>query len=226
MPANAHYLLHGGTVIDGTGSPGYRADVRVEEGRIREIGPDLESRDALRIDASGRVVAPGFIDVHTHDDQYVLSSPQALPKISQGVTTVIVGNCGLSLAPLVHPDVPPPLNLLGGPGKHVFPTMRAYAEAVDAARPAVNVAALFGHSTLRVATMDDPYRPATPAEQSAMVGLAREAMDAGAIGFSTGLFYAPNAAADLAEVTMLARVAAEAGGVYSTHIRDEGKEVI
>jgi N-acyl-D-amino-acid deacylase len=223
---SAHYLLHGGTVIDGTGSPGYRADVRVLDDRIGEIGPDLETRDAVRIDASGRVIAPGFIDVHTHDDQYVLSSPQALPKVSQGVTTVIVGNCGISLAPLVHPNVPPPLYLLGGPGKHVFPTMGAYAAAVDAARPAVNVAALVGHSTLRVATMSDPYRLATPTEQSAMVELAREAMDAGAIGFSTGLFYPTNAAADIAEVTTLARVVAEAGGVYSTHIRDEGRNVI
>ncbi|HET9762859.1 MAG TPA: D-aminoacylase [Casimicrobiaceae bacterium] len=221
-----HHLLRGGTVIDGTGSPGYRADVRVEGDRIAEVGQDLEARGARRIDVSGRVIAPGFIDVHTHDDQYVLASPEALPKLSQGVTTVIVGNCGISLAPLVHPNVPPPLNLLGGPGKHVFPTMRTYAEAVDAARPAVNVAALFGHSTLRVAAMKDPYRQASPSEQSAMVTLAREAMDAGAIGFSTGLYYPTGAAADVAEVTMLARVAAEAGGVYSTHIRDEGRNVI
>jgi N-acyl-D-amino-acid deacylase len=226
MSATTHYLLHGGTVIDGTGAPGYRADVRVEDGRIAEVGPDLAVRDAQRIDASKRVVAPGFIDTHTHDDQYVLSSPEALPKVSQGVTTVVVGNCGISLAPLVHPNVPPPLNLLGGPGKHVFPTMRAYAQAVEAARPAVNVAALFGHSTLRVATMKDPYAHATSAEQAAMIQLAREAMDAGAIGLSTGLFYPTNAGADVAEVTMLARVAAEAGGVYATHIRDEGKHVI
>ena len=226
MAASAHLLLHGGTVIDGTGAPRCRADVRVEDDRIAEVGRDLEPRGATRIDVSGRVIAPGFIDVHTHDDQYVLSSPDALPKLSQGVTTVVVGNCGISLAPLVHPDAPPPLNLLGGPGKHVFPTMRAYVAAVDAARPAVNVAALFGHSTLRVETMKDPYREATPSERSAMVALAREAMDAGAIGLSTGLYYPTNAAADVAEVTMLARVAAEAGGVYSTHIRDEGRNVI
>jgi N-acyl-D-amino-acid deacylase len=226
MTASTHYLLQGGNIVDGTGARRYRADVRVEDGRIAEIGLDLQARGTTRIDVSGRVVAPGFIDTHTHDDQYVLSSPQALPKVSQGVTTVVVGNCGISLAPLVHPDVPPPLNLLGGPGKHVFPTMRAYAEAVDVARPAVNVAALVGHSALRVATMKDPYRTATSAEQSAMVELAREAMDAGAIGISTGLFYPTNAGADVAEVTMLARVVAEAGGVYATHIRDEGKEVI
>jgi N-acyl-D-amino-acid deacylase len=223
---DSRWLLANGTVIDGTGSPGRRADVRVEDGRIAEVGPGLEARGATVIDASGRIVAPGFIDVHTHDDQLVLSSPQVLPKISQGVTTVVVGNCGISLAPLVHANVPPPLNLLGGPGRHVFPTMRAYAAAVDAARPAVNVAALFGHSTLRVATMDDPYRAATPDEQLAMVELARECMDAGAIGFSSGLFYAPNAAADVDEVTMLARVAAEAGGVYTTHVRDESDGVI
>jgi N-acyl-D-amino-acid deacylase len=221
-----HYVFRGGTVIDGTGAPGCRADVRVKDGRIREMGAPLELRGADAIDVEGRVVAPGFIDVHTHDDQHVLSSPQALPKISQGVTTVVVGNCGISLAPLVHPNVPPPLNLLGGPGKHVFPTMRAYAQAVDTARPAVNVAALFGHSTLRVATMDDPYRPATSAEQARMVELARECMDAGAIGFSSGLFYPTNAAADIGEVTMIAHVAAEAGGVYTTHIRDETNNVI
>ncbi|HEY1325756.1 MAG TPA: D-aminoacylase [Casimicrobiaceae bacterium] len=224
--ANDHYVLQGGAVIDGTGAARYRADVRVRDGRVQEIGVDLPVDGAEPIDAKDRVVTPGFIDVHTHDDQYVLSSPQALPKLSQGVTTVIIGNCGISLAPLVHPNVPPPLNLLGGPGRHVFPTMRAYAQAVRAARPAVNVAALFGHSTLRVATMDDPYRVATSAEQDRMVELARECMDAGAIGFSSGLFYPTNAAADVDEVTMLARVAADAGGVYSTHIRDESRQVI
>jgi N-acyl-D-amino-acid deacylase len=222
----AHLLLQGGHVIDGTGTSRFRADVRVENGRISEIGADLEVRGATSIDAAGRIVAPGFIDVHTHDDQSVLSSPAMLPKVSQGVTTVVVGNCGISLAPLVHPDVPAPLTLLGGSGKHVYPTMRAYAQAVDAARPAVNVAALVGHSTLRVATMDDPYRAATPAEQAKMADLMREAMAAGATGFSSGLFYDTNAASDTAEVTLLARIAAEAGGVYTAHIRDEAKDVI
>jgi N-acyl-D-amino-acid deacylase len=222
----AHWLLQGGHVIDGTRTSRFRADVRVENGRISEIGADLELRGATSVDAAGKIVAPGFIDVHTHDDQSVLSSPAMLPKVSQGVTTVVVGNCGISLAPLVHLDVPAPLTLLGGSGKHVYPTMRAYAEAVDAARPAVNVAALVGHSTLRVATMDDPYRAATPAEQAKMADLMLEAMAAGATGFSSGLFYDTNAASDTAEVTLLARIAAEAGGVYTAHIRDEAKDVI
>ena len=225
-PKAGPLLLRGGIVIDGTGGPRYLADVRVRDGRIGEIGVNLAARGESEIDVAGHVVAPGFIDVHTHDDQMVLASPAMLPKISQGVTTVVIGNCGISLAPLVHDNVPPPLNLLGGTDKHVFPTMRAYARAVDGAHPAVNVAALVGHSTLRVATMTDPYRQATSAEQKRMVELMREAMDAGAAGLSTGVFYAPGAAADIAEVVMLARVSAEAGGVYSTHIRDEAQKVI
>src|SRR5664279_2337365 len=145
-------------------------------------GGALLLRGATVIDAAGFVVAPGFIDVHTHDDQIVLAAPAMLPKISQGVTTVVVGNCGISLAPLVHADVPPPLNLLGGGNKYIYPTMAAYITAVAQARPAVNVAALVGHSTLRVATMDDPYRPATPAQQARMVEPLQEGLSAGAAG--------------------------------------------
>ena len=193
---------------------------------ISAIGAQLPTQGAEVIDVAGKIVAPGFIDVHTHDDQIVLAAPQMLPKISQGVTTVVIGNCGISLAPLVHADVPPPLNLLGGNDKYVYPTMAAYVEAVERARPAVNVAALVGHSTLRVATMDDPYRPATRAEQARMVELLREGMDAGATGLSSGVFYATGAAADVDELSLLAGIAGDAGGVYTTHIRDEHEKVL
>jgi N-acyl-D-amino-acid deacylase len=218
-------VLKGGTVVDGTGAPRFAADVRVEGDRIAAIGADLETRDADVHNVAGKIVAPGFIDVHTHDDQILLAAPQMLPKLSQGVTTVVIGNCGISLAPLVHSDAPPPLNLLGG-DKYVHPTMAAYVTALERVGPAVNVAALVGHSTLRVATMDDPYRAATPAEQSRMVELLREGMDAGASGLSSGVFYAPGAAADIDELALLARVAGDAGGVYTTHIRDESDKVI
>ena len=214
-------LLRGGTVIDGTAAARYVADVRIDGDRISAIGPSLATGNATVIDATGLVVAPGFIDVHTHDDQIVLAAPPMLPKISQGVTTVVVGNCGISLAPLARATVPPPLNLLGGSDKYVHPTMATYATAVRAARPAVNVAALVGHSTLRVATMSDPYRPATRDEQRNMVALLRDAMAEGAIGMSSGVFYDTGAAADIDELSMLATVAGEAGGVYTTHIRDE-----
>ena len=219
-------LLRGGTVIDGSGAPRFDADVRIEGERIVAIGAHLAPDGAFVLDATGRIVAPGFIDVHTHDDQIVLSAPQMLPKISQGVTTVVVGNCGISLAPLVRSSVPPPLNLLGGTDKYVYPTMAAYVAAVDAIRPAVNVAALVGHSTLRVATMDDPYRPATSAEQSRMGDLLREGLAAGAAGLSSGVFYATGAAADIDELALLAGITGAAGGVYATHIRQEMDRVL
>jgi N-acyl-D-amino-acid deacylase len=223
---NPALLLRGGTVIDGTGAPRFVADVRIEGERIVAIGAQLPTQGAEVVDVAGKIVAPGFIDVHTHDDQIVLAAPQMLPKISQGVTTVVIGNCGISLAPLVHADVPPPLNLLGGKDKYRYPTMAAYVNAVEQARPAVNVAALVGHSTLRVATMGDPYRPATRAEQARMVELLREGMDAGATGLSSGVFYATGAAADVDELSLLAGVAGDAGGVYTTHIRDEHEKVL
>ena len=219
-------LLRGGTVIDGSGNDRFAADVRIEGGRIAAIGAGLPIDGAVVLDVGGKIVAPGFIDVHTHDDQAVLSTPQMLPKISQGVTTVIVGNCGISLAPLVRADAPPPLNLLGGGSHYRHPTMASYAAAVDAAQPAVNVAALVGHSTLRVAAMDDPYRAATGAEQERMCALMREGIAAGAIGFSSGVFYATGAAADIDELALLAGIAGDAGGIYTTHIRQEMDQVL
>src|SRR5438477_11314293 len=218
-------VLKGGTIVDGTAASRFVADVRIEDERIAAVGANLATRDADVQDVAGRIVAPGFIDVHTHDDQILLAAPQMLPKISQGVTTVVIGNCGISLSPLVHADVPPPLNLLDS-DKYVYPTMAAYVGALGEARPAVNVAALVGHSTLRVATMDDPYRSATPAEQSRMVELLREGMDAGATGLSSGGVYAPGAAADFDELALLARGAGDVGGVYTTRIRHESDKVI
>ena len=226
MANPATLLLRGGTVIDGTGAPRQPADVRIESDRIVAIAADLPTDGAEVIDASDCIVAPGFIDVHTHDDHIVLLHPQMLPKISQGVTTVVIGNCGISLAPLRRAHVPPPLNLLGGSDGYVYATMREYAEAVERAVPAVNVAALVGHSTLRVATMDDPYRSATPGERAEMVALLREGLAAGAIGMSSGVFYDTGAAADVDELAMLAAVVGEAGGIYTTHIRDESDKVL
>jgi N-acyl-D-amino-acid deacylase len=126
--AHAPLLLRGGSVIDGTGAARLDADVRIENGRIAAIGAGLPANGADVIDVAGKIVAPGFIDVHTHDDQAVLSMPGMLPKIRQGVTTVVVGNCGISLAPLARERVPPPLNLIGNDYRHA--SMAAYAEAV------------------------------------------------------------------------------------------------
>ena len=216
-------LFKGGTVIDGTGAPRVRADVAVSGERIAAVGGELDASAAARtIDAAGRIVSPGFIDAHTHDDNLLLVDGDMTPKTSQGVTTVVAGNCGISMAPL-RPGrpVPPPLNLLGPPADFRFPRFADYVAALGEAPPAANAALLVGHSALRLDTMDDVDRPATTAEIDAMRERLAEGMEAGAIGFSTGLVYGPNRAATTDEVAAVAEVAGAAGGLYVTHMRNE-----
>jgi len=178
------------------------------------------------IDATGRIVAPGFIDVHTHDDRLLLSHPAMTPKLSQGVTTVVTGNCGISLAPLKSTDrPPPPLDLLGDRPWYRFATFAAYIAELEAHPPAINTAPMVGHSTLRVAAMADVRRPASPAEIETMRSLLQAALEAGAIGFSTGLFYPTNQPAPQEEVIALAELLAPVGGIYTTHMRDEADDV-
>lgn len=227
-PSRADIALVGGTIVDGTGEDRKSGDVLITGDRITGIvAPGSAGQHAVRtIDVSGRVIAPGFIDVHTHDDNAVLVNSAMTAKLSQGVTTVIGGNCGISLAPMVPKDLPPPLNLLGGRSAFRFTRMKDYAEAVNATAPGVNIAALVGHQTLRVGTMKDVGRKADAAEIDRMRELLGECLDAGAIGFSTGLWYKPNAAADIDEVAALAEMMSDKGGVYTTHMRDEHDKVL
>src|SRR5690606_24296923 len=152
------------------GGPAFPGDVGIVGDRIEAIGPPKTlGAGEQEVDLGGASLAPGFIDAHTHDDRIVLDAPDMLPKISQGVTTVVVGNCGISLAPVQFAgDPPPPMNLLGGRDSYQFPTFAAYAEALAERRPAINVAALVGHSALRLATMPDIHRRASDAEIARM----------------------------------------------------------
>lgn len=223
-------LIRNATVIDGTGAPRYGADIGIRGDRIARIGDLSGQRGALEIDLRERIAAPGFIDAHTHDDRFMLSDPDMTPKVSQGVTTVIGGNCGVSLAPMPRPipdPVTPPLNLLDDAGEWFrFRSFGAYLDALRAAPAATNCAMLVGHSTLRITTMDDLNRPATASEIEAMRALVDEALAAGAIGVSTGLFYEPAIAAPTEEVIEVCRPLAARGGIYCTHMRDEADHIV
>ena len=224
-------LFKGARLIDGSGGPSRKGDLAVSGDRIARID-DTGAIDPISarkvIDATGLVLAPGFVDSHTHDDFAVIGDPEMRPKVTQGVTTVVVGNCGISGAPIrIKGDLPPPpLNLLGESKTFAYDTFADYAAKVDATKPAVNVAALIGHGTLRVATMSDISGRATPAEIDRMRKLLGDSLDAGAVGFSTGLFYPINSGADADEVVALAEIVGAKGGVYTTHMRDEYDQVM
>lgn len=218
-------VIRGGTVIDGTGRAPVRADVAITADRITSIGDDV-GHGGDEIDATGQVVTPGFIDVHSHDDIAVLVHRDVSFKTRQGVTTEVVGNCGFGPAPFGaamrtfvewHPeakDLPP------WEGHH------GYSSQLAATPPALNVAFLVGHGTLRLAVMGTDDRPPSPAELNEMRDLVAEGMRAGAVGLSTGLIYRPGKHAALDEIAALATVAAERGGLYATHMRNEGGELV
>lgn len=214
-------------IIDGSGGEPRPGDVAIANGRICAVGETRGYSARQVIDGRGQVLAPGFIDTHTHDDTSVIRTPEMLPKLSQGVTTVIVGNCGISAAPVrLTGDPPDPMNLLGDADAFRYPTFASYVAAIQAAGPAVNVAALVGHTALRNNHMDRLDRSATAAEIAAMRAQLREALDAGAIGLSSGLAYLSANAASTEEVLALAEPLAAAGAIYTTHMRTETEAIL
>lgn len=221
-------IIRNAVVIDGSGKPATpRADVAIRDEAILRIGPSLDFDAANTVEAEGLALAPGFIDAHTHDDTSVIRTPAMLPKLSQGVTTVIVGNCGISAAPVaLRAELPDPMNLLGTAEDFRYPTFASYVEAVQDACPAVNVAALVGHTSLRNNHMDRLDRRATDAEISAMRAQLQESLDHGALGLSTGLAYLSANAAPTEEVLALAASLAAAGALYATHLRSETGAVL
>ena len=222
-------VIRGATIFDGTGAPRFTADVGVSGDRVVAVG-DLGAATADRdVIATGKALAPGFIDAHTHDDRAVLCGAACmLCKMSQGVTTVVVGNCGISLSPVRMTARPvPPLDLLGDESWWTFDSFAAYAERLSRDPPPVNTYALIGHMSLRLEAMGgDVRRPATDKEAALMQRRLSEALAQGASGFSTGLYYPPNMMAPTSEVIAVAEALRDAGGIYVTHMRDEGREVL
>lgn len=218
-------LIRGGTVVDGTGVAGRRADVGVIGDRIAAIG-DLSTAAAdeveLVLDATGRVVAPGFIDPHGHSDGSVLLDGALASHLHQGFTTQLSGNCGESLAPVTDAGRElVELSLRPHGLVASWATFGEYLDHVDAQPLAPNVAFLVGHGTVRGAILGAASRPPDRGELAAMVGEVEEALDAGAIGLSTGLIYAPGMHAGPDEIHALVAATARRGGLYATHMRNE-----
>ncbi len=220
--------LTGGQVVDGTGAEPVAATVLVEGGRIAGVlppGADLSGAEV--IDATGNIVAPGFIDLHSHADFTAQTSPDATTQLHQGVTTLVTGNCGWSPFPITDLDqMKAGTAFLAPEHDWSWRTTEGFAAAVERDGLAVNVALQVGHSSLRLAVMGGAERAPSPDELRQMQDLLREAADQGAVGFSTGLIYAPGTFADAAEVAALVATAGECGLLYSTHIRNEGAHLL
>ncbi|MGH7210233.1 MAG: N-acyl-D-amino-acid deacylase family protein, partial [Acetobacteraceae bacterium] len=228
MTLRCDLIIRDVTVFDGTGGTRFNADVGVTGDRIVAVG-DLGAASADReLTGTGKALAPGFIDAHTHDDRAVLCGPACmLCKMSQGVTTVIVGNCGISLSPVrMTRRPPPPLDLIGDESEWVFGSFAEYADRLARDPSPVNTVALIGHMSLRVEAMDgDTQRAATDKEAEHMRRRLAECLTEGASGFSTGLYYPPNMMEPTDEVIAVAEALRGAGGVYVTHMRDEANDV-
>lgn len=220
-------LIRNVLVVDGSGDTPQNADVAIDGERILAIGKLHNYTAENTVNGDGKALAPGFIDAHTHDDTNVIRAPEMLPKLSQGVTTVIVGNCGISAAPVrLHGEPPDPMNLLGEANVFQYPTFASYVEAIAVARPTVNVAALVGHTALRNNHMDRLDRAATPVEIDGMRAQLYEALDGGALGLSTGLAYLSAYWASTEEVMVLAEPLTNAGAIYTTHLRSETETIV
>ncbi len=225
-------LIKNGTIIDGTGNPGYHAHLGIADGKISCITRDIGNSDTARIiDAEGMSVCPGFIDAHSHDDAYLLIKPQGDQKVHQGVTTDVIGNCGFSLAPLSdkHRDDLKKASAIMGSRylPETFWQLSSFDEflaVLERTKLGINVAPLVGHGAIRIAVVGFENRAPTASELVEMKQLTAEAMQAGAFGLSTGLIYVPANYADTDEVIELARVVAQFNGIYTTHMRSESDQ--
>jgi N-acyl-D-amino-acid deacylase len=224
-------VLSHGKVIDGCGNPWFWGDLAIQDGRVAAIAPAGTLQGRETIDARGRFVVPGFVDVHTHSDLSILVNRQAESAVRQGATTHVVGNCGMSPAPVDEGHVEE-LRRTWGPISEQpevhwrWRTFGQYLDALEEGGLAINVASLAGHGALRIAAMGLAERQPTVLELERMQELLGEAMEAGAFGLSTGLVYPPGCFAGTEEIVALARVAARYNGLYASHIRGERETIL
>ena len=219
--------IRGALVVDGSGAPAVRTDVAVDDGRIVAIGDRAEEPARRVVDADGLVLAPGFIDMHSHADFTLPYYPDAINSLAQGVTTEVLGNCGYSPGPLaadprLADDQRAACHGLGPGLDWSWRTFGEYLDRLDASRPAVNAITLVGHGMVRMAVVGAEDRAATPAELETMREAVADALDAGAWGMSTGLVYPPGAYAGTDEVVAVGDALRPVDGIYFSHIRNEG----
>ena len=214
-------LISGGTVLDGTGKKPFVADLIIAKGRIADVGQFEAQPGWPVIDAKELTVTPGFIDVHSHSDFTLNIDPRAVSSITQGVTTEIVGNCGHGCAPIVDAEAAK-INIYGYHSEYPIEwrTIGEYLEALEARKPAINVATLVPNGNLRLATVGLSDRAANNDQTRVMRKLLEQGLEEGALGFSTGLEYGTERGATEGEITELCRGVANAGGVYATHTRN------
>jgi N-acyl-D-amino-acid deacylase len=218
-------LIQNGSVLDGTGAEAIRADIGICGERIVEIG-DLSKAEAKQtINATGKIVCPGFIDVHSHSDAYLLIEPRASSKVFQGITTEVCGNCGASAAPRLG-DAKLPSDWQDKPFPGTWSTISEYRKLFDQVKPAVNEALLIGHNTLHRGVSGYEPRGATPDELKMMCRALEQALDEGGCGLSTGLIYPPASAVPSDEIIALAKVCAAKHKIYTSHMRSEGKQLL
>jgi N-acyl-D-amino-acid deacylase len=222
-------VIRNGFVVDGTGNPWFRADVGILGGKIANVGK-LDTVDSEKgIDVTGLVVSPGFIDIHSHSDLTLLINPRAESKIRQGVTTEVIGNCGMSPAPVNKKTVIFLKDDWGLEAKEVawnWSTFGEYLDQLEKQGVALNVAPLVGHGTVRTAVMGVDNRPPTSEELEKMKELVAQSMEDGAFGMSTGLVYLPGCYADTSELIELCKVVARYGGIYASHTRGERETIV
>ena len=220
-------LIRNGLLLDGTGRPGVAGDLAIADGRIAAVGPKLALNATRTIDAGGLAVAPGFIDIKTHSDFTLPINPKAESKVRQGVTTEIVGHCGFSVAPVLPGKVELLRDYLSPSAPWLPFRETTFADYLASFPPtAVNAGMLVGHNTLRLMVMGMAARPPTADELDAMIALADDALAAGALGLSSGLFTAPGAYAQPDEMVALCRVVKRHSAGYFTHLRDESNKVL
>jgi len=218
-------LIRNGTMLDGTGAESVSADIGICGDRIKAVG-DLSNAEAKQIiDATGKMVCPGFIDAHSHSDAYLLIEPRASSKVFQGITTEVCGNCGASVAPRLG-GAKLPSDWEDKPFPGTWRTVSEYRKLFEQAKPVVNEALLIGHNTLHRGICGYEPRGANPDELKKMVRALEQALDEGGCGMSTGLIYPPASAVPTEEIIALAKVVAERKGIYTSHMRSEGKRLL